>query len=182
MPVKHISWYMCQIEFSFFTHGSGQIVNLMEDYWHSSVCEWWSFNLQNPNWFDVEMPWHWPQESIPVRCVPSACKPYEFQWPPPDVTPEGRGRELKWTILNRFPGLQCWPPDMLLRGPQINKFVQVSSDDHKMSLPRKGPRSKIRPGCCSIKFACHFSIYLNISSDFFLFLYVIFWHVCFPLS
>ena len=99
-----------------FTHGSGQIVNLMKDYWHSSVCAWWSFNLQNPNWFDVEMPCHWPQESIPVRCVPSAGKPYELQWPPPDVTPEGRGRELKWTILNRFPVLQCWPPDIAVKG------------------------------------------------------------------
>ena len=26
------------------------------------------------------------EESIPVGCIPSACKPYLLQWPPPDVT------------------------------------------------------------------------------------------------
>ena len=40
------------------------------------------------------------QESIPLGCVPVACKPYVLQWAPPDVTQEG---------------------------PQVNKFEQGSS-------------------------------------------------------
>ena len=54
------------------------------------------------------------QDSIPVGCIPPTCKPYllQFQLPPPDVAPRGGG------------------------GPQMNKFEQVSSDHHQMSLGR----------------------------------------------
>ena len=48
------------------------------------------------------------QESIPVGCVPTACKPYMLQWPQPDVAPG--------------------------RGPQVNKFEQISSVGHQMSV------------------------------------------------
>ena len=48
------------------------------------------------------------QESIPVGCVPSVGKLYMLQWPPPDV--------------------------ILRRGPQVNKFEQVSSCGHQMSV------------------------------------------------
>ena len=49
------------------------------------------------------------QESIPVGCIPPPLKlcMLQFQWPPPDVTPGD---------------------------PQMNKFDQVSSDHHQMSL------------------------------------------------
>ena len=51
------------------------------------------------------------RESIPVGCLPPVCKPYVLQWPAPDVTSQGvRG------------------------GPQVNKFEQVSSTCHQMSL------------------------------------------------
>ena len=50
------------------------------------------------------------QESIPVGCVPPACKLYVFRRPP-DVTLEG-------------PVQDC----------RMNKFAQVFNDDHQMSL------------------------------------------------
>ena len=51
------------------------------------------------------------QDSIPVGCVPPACQPYAFQWLPLDVS-TGMG----------------------VIGPKVNKFEQVSSDDHQMSV------------------------------------------------
>ena len=54
----------------------------------------------------VESYVHW-QESIPIGCVPPACKLYMLKWSPPDVTPE------------------CY---------QVNKFEQVSSVGHQMSV------------------------------------------------
>ena len=56
------------------------------------------------------------QDSIPVGYIPPTCKPYlfQFQLPPPDVAPRGGG------------------------GPQMNKFEQVSSDHHQMSLTGGG--------------------------------------------
>ena len=53
------------------------------------------------------------QDSTPVGCIPPACQPYVFQWPPLDVSTGGRGGGL---------------------GPQVNKFEQVSNDDHQMSV------------------------------------------------
>ena len=50
------------------------------------------------------------QDSIPVGCVPPTCQPYVFHWLPLYVT---TGWEL---------------------GPQVNKYEQVSSDDHQMSV------------------------------------------------
>ena len=50
------------------------------------------------------------QDSIPVGCAPSACQPYVFLWPPLDVS-TSRGL-----------------------GPQVDKFEQVFSDDHQMSV------------------------------------------------
>ena len=51
------------------------------------------------------------QDSIPVGCVPPACQPYAFQWLPLDVS-----------------------TSMGVIGPKVNKFEQVSSDDHQMSV------------------------------------------------
>ena len=51
------------------------------------------------------------QDSIPVGCVPPACQPYVFWWPPLDVS-KGAG------------GV----------GHQVDKFEQVSSDGHQMSV------------------------------------------------
>ena len=51
-----------------------------------------------------------PQESIQIGCVLSACKPYVLHRPAPDVG-----------------GAGC---------PQVNKFEQVSSDGHQVSLAR----------------------------------------------
>ena len=51
------------------------------------------------------------QEIIPVRCVLPACQPYEL-WPPDVSTGRGCG----------------------VGGPQMNKFEQVSSYGHQMSL------------------------------------------------
>ena len=45
-----------------------------------------------------------------VGCIPTACQLSVFQWPPLDISTGGEGV-----------------------GPQDNKFVQVSSDDHQMS-------------------------------------------------
>ena len=48
-----------------------------------------------------------------------------FQWPPLNVSTNG-GREL---------------------GPQVNRFEQVSSDDHQMSVARgRGPMSGVGGG------------------------------------
>ena len=57
------------------------------------------------------------QESITVGCVSSTWKPYMFQlqWPSPDVTP------MVWEV------------------PQMNKFEQVTSDLHQMSLTGGSP-------------------------------------------
>ena len=51
------------------------------------------------------------QDSIPVGCIPAACQPYAFQWPPLDVNSGGGGVQS-----------------------QVNKFEQVSNDDHQKSL------------------------------------------------
>ena len=56
------------------------------------------------------------QESIPVGFVPPTCQLYVFQWLPLDVSM----------------GV-C---------PQMNKFEQVSSDDHQMSVAGWYPRSQ----------------------------------------
>ena len=55
------------------------------------------------------------QDSIPVGCVPPAGQPYVLPWPPLDVS-------SGW-------GGVC---------PQVNKFEQVSSDDHQMSVAGEG--------------------------------------------
>ena len=52
------------------------------------------------------------QDSIPVGCTPPACQPYMFRWPLLDVSTGGSAEV----------------------GPQVNKFEQVSSDDHQMSV------------------------------------------------
>ena len=57
------------------------------------------------------------QESIPVGSVPTACQAYVFWLPPLDVS-TGEG----WL------------------GPQVNKFEQVSSDDHQMSVAGRDPQ------------------------------------------
>ena len=59
----------------------------------------------------------WKQESIRVGCIPPTCQAYVLRWPPPDVSTGGRGMD-----------------------PQVNNFVQVSSDGHQMSLAG-GPMS-----------------------------------------
>ena len=51
------------------------------------------------------------QDSILVGCVQLACQPYVFRWPSLDVSTMG------WKV-----------------GPQVNKFEQVTSDDHQMSV------------------------------------------------
>ena len=51
------------------------------------------------------------QDKIIIGCVLPASYPYVFQWPPLDVSGGG---------------------------PQVNKFEQVSSDDHQMSLAGGG--------------------------------------------
>ena len=63
------------------------------------------------------------QESIPVGCVPPACKLYVFQRPPPDVTVR-RGSEP----------VQCGP---------MNKFAQVFNDDHQISLAGDRTRREV---------------------------------------
>ena len=70
------------------------------------------------------------QENIPEVCFLPAWKPYklQFQWPPPDVTPRGRGA-------------------------QMNNFEQVSSDDHQMSLVGPAPVDKMTDRCKNITFA-----------------------------
>ena len=45
------------------------------------------------------------QDSISIRCIPATCQPYVF-----------------------------WGPPLGGLGPQGNKFEQVSSDDHEMSV------------------------------------------------
>ena len=61
------------------------------------------------------MTWkHLEQDSIPVGCVPSVCQLYMFRWPPIDVAGGGSV------------------------GPQMNMVEQVSSDDHQMSVARRG--------------------------------------------
>ena len=61
----------------------------------------------------------------------------QFQWPPSDVA-QARRRFPKWTSLNRSP---VSPPDVTSHRtssphppPQTNRFEQVSSDHHQMSL------------------------------------------------
>ena len=54
---------------------------------------------------------HVSQEIIPVGCVLPSCLPYVFKWSTPDVHAGGMGI-----------------------GPQVNKFEQVCSDDHQMSV------------------------------------------------
>ena len=51
------------------------------------------------------------QDSIPVECVPPTCKLYVFWWPSQGVS----------TIEGGV-------------GTQMNKFEQVSSDEHQMSM------------------------------------------------
>ena len=48
-----------------------------------------------------------------MGCLPSTCQLYMFQWPPVDITTAG-GRGVL--------------------GPKVNKFEQVSNDDHQMSV------------------------------------------------
>ena len=50
------------------------------------------------------------QDSIPVGCVPRACQPYVLRWPPLGVS----------NVMGMV-------------GNQVDKFEQVSSDDHQMS-------------------------------------------------
>ena len=51
----------------------------------------------------------------------------QFQWPPPDVTPGG-------PQVNKFEQVSSEHHQMsLARGPQMNKFEQVSNDHHQMS-------------------------------------------------
>ena len=60
-----------------------------------------------------------------MRTARLETEPYmlQFQWPPPGVALAGVG---------------------VIPGPQMNKFEQVSSDHHQMSLPRGGvPRSVV---------------------------------------
>ena len=52
------------------------------------------------------------QESISMGCMLPAWEPYILQWPPPDVAPGG-----------------CH---------QMNKFEEVSGDDHLMPLAGRG--------------------------------------------
>ena len=67
------------------------------------------------------------QDSIPVGCIPPASQPYVFWWSLLDVSTGGWGGG----------GV----------GPQVNKFEQVSSDDHQISVAGKdGSRS---PGMMS---------------------------------
>ena len=49
------------------------------------------------------------QDSIPVRCISPARQPYTFWWPPLDARTSGGCSGV---------------------GPQVNKYEQVSSDDH----------------------------------------------------
>ena len=56
--------------------------------------------------FPTHYVYRWQQESIPVGCVPPACQPY-----------------VLW-----------WSPDVRTGGPQVNKFEQVFSNCHQMSL------------------------------------------------
>ena len=60
------------------------------------------------------------QESISAGCVPPACQLYVFLWPSLDVSTGGVGDE-------------------------VNKFEQVSSDDHQMSLMGGCPRGRVGP-------------------------------------
>ena len=71
------------------------------------------------------------QESIPVGCVPPTYRPYTFRCPP-DVSTRGSSSEQLWT------GYQWQLPDVTNRGPEVNKFEQVSSDGPQMSLEGRG--------------------------------------------
>ena len=55
------------------------------------------------------------QESIPVGCVLPACQPYVFRWPPLGVS----------NVMG-------------VVGNQMDKFEQVSGDDHQMSGTGEG--------------------------------------------
>ena len=64
------------------------------------------------------------QESIPVGCIPPTCQPYMLWWPP-DVNTMWGG-SVQWD--------------------QRNKFAQVFSDGHQMSLAGGSPVSDVWRG------------------------------------
>ena len=72
------------------------------------------------------------QDSIPVECVPPTCKLYVFWWPPQGVSTMQGGV-----------------------GTQMNKFEQVSSDDHQMSMAGgKGIQASCLGGVVSRSHLC----------------------------
>ena len=72
--------------------------------------------------FPKKIDWISKRESVSVGRIPPVCILYMLQWPPPDTAPVG--------------------------GPRVNKFEQVSSDGHQMSvLVRAGGQSKGQKGC-----------------------------------
>ena len=62
------------------------------------------------------------KERILEGCVPPACQPYVFHWPPLGVSTVQDGGGV---------------------GPHVIKFEQVSSDDHHLSVEGVGPMSGI---------------------------------------
>ena len=65
------------------------------------------------------------EDNIPIGCVSPACHPYVFWWLPLCVTTSGNGGSRHF----------------------VNKFQQVSCDDHQMSVAgRRESRSYVRGG------------------------------------
>ena len=59
-------------------------------------------------------------------------QPYMLQWPPDACTGQGVGSSNKQV----WSDLQSCPPDFSTWGPQVNKYQQVSSIGHQISLAR----------------------------------------------